>query len=293
MADPFSQIFSPVGFQELFSIWDNLPDAKLCAGGMKLVRSHGGGVPILPHNIITLNKMEDLHKISRTERYLEIGAMVKLSQIVDLGKIVPEALTECIKCIGGPQQRNLITIGGNICNLSHRFDCAAPMVALDAQFELRSALSSRWINASRFLTLKDPMAASEILSRIRIPLEPWTFTRYLKLRNPETNSSGGGILFIMRNQKNILTHIRVVYSGQSILREKTCETMLEGKRLPLERRSAEYFLNTWKTYLSFLPYLFNSEETKGSQWAKRCSNPELVKTQILNFIKNTIANISE
>ena len=143
-----SQVFFPSGFQELFSTWNRLNNSVLYAGGTELIRYQGSRAFSFPPNVIFLDKIKELSKISRTERYLEIGAMVKLNQIIHLGKIVPEALTLCLECIGGPQLRNQATIGGNICNPSGRLDASGPMIALDAQYELRTAQSARWISAS-------------------------------------------------------------------------------------------------------------------------------------------------
>ena len=89
MAEPLSQVFFPMNFQELFSAWNRFPDAVIYAGGTELIRSQRKRIPKLPKNIISLGKLDELHKISRTERYVELGAMVKLSQIINLGKIVP------------------------------------------------------------------------------------------------------------------------------------------------------------------------------------------------------------
>ena len=286
-----SQVYFPSGFQELFSTWNRLNDAVLCAGGNEQIRYQGRRIPVLPKNIISLDRLTELCKISRTERYLEIGAMVKLNQIVHLGKIVPEALIRCLECIAGPALRNMATIGGNICNPSRRLDCSGPMIALDAQYELRTVQSTRWISASRFSSLPGPpvLGKQELLTRVRVPLEPWTFTRYHKFKTHGGNKPGGGILFILRNQKRTLTDIRVVYSGQIILREKNSETMLAGKHLPLDRKYASAFVDSWRNYLSILSGIENSifPEEAGN------FEPELVKTQILNFIETTIMRISE
>ncbi|MDR0497446.1 MAG: FAD binding domain-containing protein [Treponema sp.] len=286
-----SQVYFPSGFQELFSIWKNQSDAILFAGGTENMRYQDSRHLMLPRHIISLDKMTELCKISRTERYLEIGSMVKLNQIIHLGKIVPEALIHCLECIGGPQLRNMATIGGNICNPSRRLDTAGPLIALDALYELRSAQSSRWISASRFSSLpgRPVLGPQELLTRIRVPMEPWTFTWYHKFNTHGYNKPGGGIIFILKNQKNILTDIRVIYTGQIILREKNSETMFAGKRLPLDRKDAATFVESWKNYLSILSGLENSIFPVEAGNFK----PELVKTQILNFIEATIMRISD
>jgi len=282
MDAPFSRVFSPQTFQELFSTWSRFPDALPCAGGTGFIHAQGRRVPLLAPHIISLDKMEDLKKISRTERYLEIGAMVKLDQVLNLGKIVPEAITRCFLRIADPQVRSQATIGGNICFPSGNLDACLPMVALDAQYELRTAGSSRWISAARFSSPDGPpvLATGELLTRIRIPLTPWSFTWYSKF-NDAVNNNGSSILFIMKNEKTILTTIRIIYSGKSILREKNSETMFSGKRLPLDRKDAEAFVECWRTYLSGIDDMGENVQA------------ELTKTQIINFIKTMLRHISD
>jgi len=288
---PPGKVFFPTGFQELFSSWSSNPDAVLCAGGTEHIRNQNSRIPALPRKIISLDNIEELQKISRSERYLEIGSMVKLSQIIHLGKIVPEVLIRCLENIAGPQIRSQATIGGNICSSMARLDTSAPMIALDAQYELRSSQSVRWVSASRFSSQPGPLklARQECLTRIRVPLEPWTFTWYSKLNFSLASRPGGCILLILRNQKDILTDIRVLYSSQAILREKNAESMLMGKHLPLDHRDASAFVDAWKGYLSSMQDggnpVFSGEYGNLS--------PDLIKAQILRFIESTLLHISD
>ena len=286
-----SKVFLPISYQELFSTWKNVPNAIIYAGGTELFRNRRIKLPFFPTEIISLERMEDLHKISRTERYLEVGAMVKLNQIINLGKVVPEALVQCLEGIASPQLRNIATIGGNICNPQRRLDSSVPLIALDAQIELRSISSSRWLSASQFASLPGPpaLAKGEILSRIRIPLEAWTFSRYIKFRSPGSIEPGGGLLFLIRNQKNILSAIRVVYSGKLVLREKNSETMLTGKKLPLDIKETRSFIEHWKSYLS----VFEGNEDSIFTGLEGKSNSDLSKTQILNFIESALMTITD
>jgi CO/xanthine dehydrogenase FAD-binding subunit len=246
------------------------------AGGTAFIREQGGQIPELPGNILSLDKLEELHRITRTERYLEIGAMVKLNDIIRLGKIVPEALRLCLEGIGTPQLRSLATIGGNICFPDRRLDASAVMIALDAAYELRNVQSARWISASRFSSLPGKLAVNpqELLTRIRIPLEQWDYTVYRKFG--AFPGPGGAVVFIMKNQKNVLSDIRIVFAGSGILRDKNSETLLIGKQLPLNRRDALDFIEHWNSYLSAL------EEP-----------PPLIRAEILNLVEALIISLAD
>jgi CO/xanthine dehydrogenase FAD-binding subunit len=268
-----NQVFFPATFQELFSAWSRFPGAVLFAGGTGLIRGQGKQSLDLPRNILSLDKLEDLRRITRTERYLEIGAMVRLNEIIRLGKIVPEVLSRCLENIAGPQIRNIATIGGNICHPARRLDASVPLVALDAHFELRNGQNSRWISASRFCSIPGPLAINprEILTRIRIPLEQWNYSVFKKFKSAAAGESGGVIVFIIKNQKNTLTDIRIVFGAETNLREKNSETFLVGNQLPLNQKEAHDFVEQWRSYLAAL------------------ETPEaLTRSEILNFIESQI-----
>lgn len=276
MAAPLNQVFFPATFQELFSAWNRFPNAAPYAGGTGIIRSQGRQILNLPPIILSLEKLEELHRISRSERYLEIGSMVTLNRIIRLGKIVPAALTRCLENIAGTQLRNLATIGGNICFPARRLDASAALTALDAQYELRSAQASRWISASRFFPMPGPTAlnAQELLTRIRVPLDQWDYSVYKKFTRHE--SGNNVVVFLIKTQKNLLTDIRVVYKTDTILRDKNSETVLIGKQLPVSRRITADFIGRWETFLL------------GIQDADEFSRKELI-----NFIEQNVYNLSE
>ncbi|MDR1507282.1 MAG: FAD binding domain-containing protein [Treponema sp.] len=253
---PHSQVFFPSSFPELFSAWARFPGAVPFSGGTSLLGSSGSSaLPMLPKNILSLDRIEDLKRITRTERYLEIGAMVNLNEIISLGKIIPGALSKTLKGIAGPQVRNLATIGGNICGVGKNgggSDAAAPMTALDARYELRTLAQSRWISALRFSAFDaSALAPQEILTRIRIPLEHWNYTVCRKFHSGDLGGGTGGVMvFIAKTEKNLLTDIRVVFAGACLLRDKNSEAFLEGRKLPLDRKDAVHYRELWENYLS-------------------------------------------
>ena len=264
-----NQVLRPANLPELFSHWNRFPCAVPYAGGTYIMRSGSdpGGVrgkfreqPELPKQILLLERIDDLRSITRTERYLEIGAMVRLGEIIALGKIVPGVFSQTLLGIAGPLVRNMATIGGNI---STKGDAIAPLCALDAVYELRNANSSRWISAIRYSALiekNEPLQPGELLTRIRIPLEEWNYSMYRKFTvneadfHSETGSEDGVLILVVQNRKNMLTNINVVFAGKTLLRDKDSEFSLEGKALPLDKRDAVHFRKLWETYLEDLAY---------------------------------------
>jgi len=276
MAEQLNLSFFPSSYSELFIAWNRYPKAIPYAGGTALIREQGRRILELPSIILSLEKLEDMRRITRSERYMEIGAMAKLSRIIALGKIVPATLRHCLENIAGPQLRNMATIGGNLCFSGGCLDTSAALMALDAQYELRGAQSSRWIAASRFFSAPGQTALKpqELLTRIRVPLDEWDYSIYKKFTGQGSQSNV--VIFLARTQKNVLSDIRIVCKTGMPWRDKESETLLIGKHLPLSHRIAADFIECWKTFLSGIPNV-----------------DELSRKELVNVIEKNIFNLSE
>jgi CO/xanthine dehydrogenase FAD-binding subunit len=115
----------------------------------------------------------------------------------------------------------------------------------------------------------------ELLTRVRLPLHQWDYSIYKKilLENPQTSEI---LVFLARAQKNILTDIRVVYKTGKIFRNKNSEEILNGKLLPLSRKTAYDFIENWKDFL-----------------ANRDDVSEFSKNALINNIEENVFNLSE
>jgi CO/xanthine dehydrogenase FAD-binding subunit len=160
-----------------------------------------------------------------------------------------------------------------------RLNATAPLIALDARYELRTTLTARWISATRFSSVPGPLAFNpqELLTRIRIPLEQWNYSLFKHFTDfyPE-NAMGASIVFITRIQKNILTDLRVVFAGETVIRDKNSEAFLSGKHLPLDRRDITHFIELWRAFLSAV-------DTPGI----------MMKAKILNFIGEAVMELAD
>jgi len=278
MADQSDLFFSPESFTDLFTAWNRHPDAVPFAGGTALIRCQDRQVPELPPAILSLDDIEEMRRINRSERYLEIGAMVRLSRIIEQRKFVPGVLVQCLRNIAGPQLRNMATIGGNVCG---HFDSVAVFTALDAQYELRSAQSSRWITAARFSPEPGPgaLGSQELVSRIRIPLDNWDYYAYKKFTRQAsaTPCTSRNSVFLAKAQKNVLADIRIICkTADKIWRDKDSESLLIGKRLPITHRIAAAFVGRWETLL------------RGAE-----NLDELSRKEFVNFIDANVGNLVE
>ncbi|MDR2842570.1 MAG: FAD binding domain-containing protein [Spirochaetaceae bacterium] len=257
MPDTTKTIF-PRTSSEIFSAWDNNPDAVVFSSGAAFLQSQRTLAFKLPQVIISLDKMEEMHRIDRTERYLEIGAMASLARVLRLGKIVPTVLQEIIYKLANPNLRNLLSIGSVIWQNSNVNVISSAMIALGARYEIRTQGQSRWITALEFSQEnKEIFYNHELLYRIRIPLEQWDYQIFRILKSPENavqdwEKQGGIVVFLAGIQNDILSAISIVFSGCMIITEKDIESKLLGKKLPLNISEAKNFVELWKNYLETL-----------------------------------------
>lgn len=274
-----NQVFAPPNLTELFSAWARYPDAVPYAGGTDIVRNQGGRVFRLPRNILSLCQIEELRRISRTERYLEVGAAATLAEVLALGKIIPGALRSAIEEIASPQVRNLATIGGNVCCPGRRLDTFAPLVALDARFELRTATTTRWVAAARFAPGPGApqLLGAELLTRIRIPMETWNYTvqrRIGGLGRPTDDCAS--FTFIARAERDILSDVRMALAGTELVRDREIENAIVGKALPLTQKEGAFFVDRWKERLEGVPY-----------------PADLLKDRFFNLIESAVLGLAE
>lgn len=246
-------IYSPSSLQDLLRIYNLNKDAVIYAGGTQSLLNHEGDHFYLKGSVINIMAIEDLKKINRTDRYLELGATVTISRILELGKsIIPEALHSALKQMGPPHIRNMGTIGGNICTSGGTMDLFPVLHLYDAQIELKKQRDirsprrllkgdSKWIPASRILNDEGRFGLSpgEVLTRIRIPNESWPFQTYTK-----TEGLASPIVFsgLASTDKYIITDFRICFSTskERIIRNRDIEADLIGRRLPLSRREISH-----------------------------------------------------
>jgi xanthine dehydrogenase FAD-binding subunit len=145
-------IVEPDTLEDALKLLKSNPSLKLIAGGTDVLISmhHGGleGVELLSlRNIKNMNNIEVLE-----DGTISIGAMATFTQIYRselINQFIP-TLGEAVVSIGGPQIRNVGTIGGNICNGAVSADSAPTLFALNAKLKLMSDNGERIANIQDF-----------------------------------------------------------------------------------------------------------------------------------------------
>lgn len=147
-----NNIYQPKTLKEALDILDNKENIKIIAGGTDvLIKLHHGDLTGI--ELLSIRDIEELRDITlNDEGDIEIGAMASFSDIFRSNVINENiyVLSEAAVSMGGPQVRNVATIGGNVCNGAVSADSATSLFALNAELLLKTKNEERIIPIKEF-----------------------------------------------------------------------------------------------------------------------------------------------
>ena len=146
--------------------------ARLMAGGQSLM-------PLLnfrlvePELVVDISTIGSLNSIRIDGEWVEIGASVTQSELLDWPKLKEELplLALALPCVGHFQTRNRGTVCGSIAHSDPSSELPLCLAVLGGEVELRSKQGTRRLRASAFQTgmLSTAKAADEIVVAARFP----------------------------------------------------------------------------------------------------------------------------
>ena len=231
------------------------PEAHIIAGGSDvLVQMREGkraGV-----ELISIQGLDELRGVSmEADGTLRIGSLTSFSHITrdPLIRQHINVLGEAVDQVGGPQIRNIGTIGGNTCNGVTSADSASTLFAYDAIVELtgpdgvrRQPIGEFYIKAG-----KVDLREGEIQTAILIPKESYERTcgHYIKyaMRNAmDIATLGTSVNVRLSADKKTVERARVAFgvAGPVPLRAETAEQAAAGQ--PVSLQLAETFAQAVK-----------------------------------------------
>ncbi len=203
--------------------------------------------------IISLDRVEELRRVSRTDRYLEFGATFPLQRILQLGtNILPPPLRSCLHSIGTPGLRRLATIGGNLMLPESSIALGLVIGILDGTLEIRRSGGSRRIPVSRFINSGRNLQSGEILTRIRIPNRFPTHAAYQCFGSPYARSSHPlGICGIAYAGKAAIESFQfaTATSHGAIVRDRELEADIIDQRSNMSEKEMHGFAQRWQQRL--------------------------------------------
>ena len=164
--------------QEAIQLLEQNPDAHLIAGGTDmLVKLHKGKAQF--DHLVDIHDIAELNYITQNDAGdIIIGPLACFTHVAEselIRKHIP-VLAEAILTIGGPQVRNMATIGGNLCNGVPSADSATPLIALNAVVTIEGRNGSRQMPLESFFLGPSQVALKqhEILTAITVTRDNFT-----------------------------------------------------------------------------------------------------------------------
>lgn len=158
--------------QEAIQLLAQNPEAHLIAGGTDmLVKLHKGKVQF--DHLVDIHDIAELNYITQNDAGdIIIGPLACFTDVAEselIRKHIP-VLSQAVLTIGGPQVRNMATIGGNLCNGVPSADSATPLIALNAAVTIEGRDGSRQMPLESFFLGPSQVALEqhEILTAITI-----------------------------------------------------------------------------------------------------------------------------
>ena len=225
------------------------PEAQIIAGGSDVLVQMREGKRA-GAELISIYGLDELRGVRMDEdENIRIGSLTSFSHITRdpiIQKYI-NVLGEAVDMVGGPQIRNIGTIGGNTCNGVTSADSASTLHAWDAIVELtgpdgvrRQPIHDFYIRAG-----KVDIREGEIQTAILIPKESYenTFGHYIKyaMRNAmDIATLGTSVNVRLSADKKTVERARVAFgvAGPVPLRAKTAEMLAAGQPVSMELAEA-------------------------------------------------------
>lgn len=225
------------------------PEAQIIAGGSDvLVQMREGKRAGM--ELISIFMLDELRGVTLDEQEnLRIGSLTSFSHITKdplIQKFLP-VLGEAVDQVGGPQIRNIGTIGGNTCNGVTSADSASTLHAYEAIVELTGAQGKRLVPIHDFYRKAKvvDIRPDEIQTAILIPKSSYenTYGYYIKyaMRNAlDIATNGCSVNVRLSGDRQTFDRVRVAYgvAGPVPMRAPTAERFLTGKSVTAENIAA-------------------------------------------------------
>lgn len=216
------------------------PEAILIAGGSDVLIQIREG-KLAGCTLISIQKLNELRGVRMdgdgTLRILPLTSFSHITKDALIQRYLP-VLGEAVDQVGGPQIRNIGTIGGNTCNGVTSADSASTLVAYDAVMEITGPNGVRQLPITEFYVKLGQVALepAEILTAILIKKESYEacYGHYIKyaMRNAmDIATLGCSVNVRLSADKKTIERMRIGYgvAGPVPMRAPNAEAAANGR----------------------------------------------------------------
>ncbi len=231
--------------QEAVALLQAHPEAKLIAGGSDvLIRIREG--KLAGCELIGIRGIEELNGVAMNERGdIWIGAVTPFSHITSDPIVCRyiNVLGQAVDQVGGPQVRNIGTIGGNICNGAVSADSAPTVFSLAARLRLISPEGERIVPVEDFYLGPGQvdLKPGELLTHVIIPRENYEgytghYIKYSMRNAMDIATLSCSVVCKADRENGILEDVRITFgvAARTPIRIYNTEEKLKGRPIDEE-----------------------------------------------------------
>ena len=221
------------------------PEALIIAGGSDVLIQMREG-RLAGRELVSIYKIDALRGVTMDEdetiRILPLSSFTTITNNPIIQKYI-HVLGEAVDMVGGPQVRNIATIGGNTCNGVTSADAASTLFAWDAIMELTGPNGVRQLPIDKFYVGPGKVALepAELLTAILIRKESYVgyVGHYIKfaMRNAmDIATTGCSVNVKLSPDKKTVLDARIAYgvAGPVPRRTPSAETSIKGQLINME-----------------------------------------------------------
>jgi len=241
----FEAIYEASSLYQAVELMKQHPNAKIIGGGSDILIKLREG-KLKNCELISIQGVDELKGISlMDDGTLKIGALESFSHISQheiINQLIP-VLKEASLTVGGPQIRNIGTIGGNVCNGVTSADIASTLLAWDAVLEIKSFNSTRYVPISKFYidAGKVDINQGELLASILINKQSYDeyhgfYYKYSTRNAMDISVCNCSVNIKLSKDKKYIEDVRAAFgaAGPVPLRAYFAEQAIRGKLVSLD-----------------------------------------------------------
>lgn len=228
---------APETLDEALALLSQRDDSRVLAGGQSLI-------PLMkfrlasPGFLVDINRIPGADSLEEREGVLHIGALVRHRQAERSAVLAAHypLMAEAARQVADPIVRNRGTLAGSVAHADPSGDWGAVMLALDAEFEVRSQRGSRTIPAREFFSgpFTTVLNPGEAITEIRVPTpRPPSGGAYQKLERKIGDFATVGVAVQLELDDGTVRKagIGLAAVGPQNIKATAAEELLRGERL--------------------------------------------------------------
>lgn len=242
-------LYEAKSVEDAIALLQEHPQAQIIAGGSDVLVQMREGKRA-GAELVSIYGIDALRGVTMEEDgTIRIGSLTSFSHITKdpiIQKYI-NVLGEAVDMVGGPQIRNIGTIGGNTCNGVTSADSASTLHAWDAIVELTGPEGVRKLPIKEFYLKAGvvDLRPAEMQTAILIPREAYEgykghYIKYAMRNAMDIATTGCSVNVKLSEDKKIMEDVRIAYgvAGPVPMRAPSAEAVAKGQTVTMEHVEA-------------------------------------------------------